>query len=180
MTKTKDIIGTKTEKNLWAAFADEAQAWMRYTIFADKAKTDGFNQIADVFTKTADNEKEHAEIWLKLLKDGAIPDTLTNLRDAAGGENYEWSDMYRQFAAEARKDGFEDIAALFDGVGAVEKSHEARYNALIADVQAEKVFLKDSPAAWVCGKCGHEQTGAAAPETCPVCGHPKGYFYVKF
>ncbi|MBQ6165221.1 MAG: rubrerythrin family protein [Clostridia bacterium] len=175
-TKTSDLLGTKTEQNLWAAFANETQTWMKYTFFADKAKTDGFSQIADVFTKTADNEKEHAEIWFKLLKDGAIPDTLTNLNDAAGGENYEWTDFYRVFADEAREDGFDDIAALFDGVAAVEKSHENRFRGLIADVEQGKVFRKDTEVEWICGKCGHTQRGAAAPETCPVCGSPKGEF----
>ena len=179
-TETKDLIGTKTEQNLWAAFANEAQTWMKYTFFADKAKTDGFSQIANIFTKTADNEKEHAEIWFKLLKGGAVPDTLTNLNDAAGGENYEWTSFYRVFADEARQDGFADIADLFDGVAAVEKNHENKYKQLIADVEQNKIFSKDAPVEWICGKCGHTQNGVAAPETCPVCGSPKGYFEVKF
>lgn len=178
MTKTKDLIGTNTERNLWAAFANESQTWMKYTFYADKAQTDGFTQISNVFTKTAANEKEHAEIWFKLLKGNGIPDTLTDLNDAAGGENYEWTDFYRVFADEARNDGFEDIAVLFEGVGAVEKTHEDRFRALIAEMEQEKVFVKDTPVEWVCGKCGHTQNGVAAPETCPVCGHPKENFEV--
>ncbi len=179
MFQVKNLIGTKTERNLWAAFANEAQTWMKYTFYADKAKTDGCAPVADVFTKTADNEKEHAEIWFKLLKNGEVPDTLTNLKDAAGGENYEWSDFYRTFAKEANDEGYPQVAALFEGVAAVEKDHESRFLQMISDMESQHVFAKDAPVDWICGKCGHTQTGTAAPDVCPVCGHPKGYFNVK-
>ena len=174
-----DLKGSKTEKNLWSAFAGESQARNKYTFYASKAKKDGYVQIAEIFEETAANEKEHAKIWFKLLHDNGIPDTLVNLQDAAAGENYEWTDMYDTFAKEAREEGFEKIAVLFEMVGQIEKEHEARYRKLIANVEGGLVFSKDQDAIWQCANCGHIVIGKAAPEVCPVCAHPKAYFKLK-
>lgn len=174
-----DLKGSKTEKNLWSAFAGESQARNKYTFYASKAKKDGYVQIAEIFEETAANEKEHAKIWFKLLHDNGIPDTLANLQDAAAGENYEWTDMYDTFAKEAREEGFEKIAALFEMVGQIEKEHEERYRKLIANVEGGLVFSKDQDAIWQCANCGHIVIGKAAPEVCPVCAHPKAYFKLK-
>mgnify|MGYP001781132573 CR=1 FL=1 len=174
-----DLKGSKTEQNLWTAFAGESQARNKYTYYASKARKDGYVQIADIFEETAANEKEHAKIWFKLLHDGAIPDTLTNLQDAAAGENYEWTDMYASFAKEAKEEGFDQIAALFEMVGAIEKEHEERYRKLIANVEGGLVFSRDQDMIWQCANCGHIVIGKAAPEICPVCAHPKAYFKIK-
>ena len=174
-----NLKGTKTEANLMAAFAGESQARNKYTYYASKAKKDGYVQIANIFEETAENEKEHAKIWFKLLHDGAIPDTMTNLKDAAEGENYEWTDMYAQFAKEAREEGFEDIAVLFDEVGKIEKEHEERYRKLIANIEGGLVFSRDGDCIWQCSNCGHIVVGQKAPEVCPVCNHPQAYFQIK-
>ena len=172
-----ELKGSKTEQNLRTAFAGESQARNKYTYFASKAKKEGYEQIASLFLETADNEKEHAKIWFKLL--GGIGTTAENLLAAAEGENYEWTDMYAQFAKEAREEGFEDIANLFDGVGAIEKEHEERYRKLLANLQGGLVFSKDGDAIWQCRNCGHIVVGKQAPEVCPVCAHPQAYFQVK-
>lgn len=174
MSKLK---GTKTEANLMAAFAGESQARNKYTYYASKARKEGYNQIAALFEETANNEKEHAKIWFKLLHDG-MPDTATNLLDAAEGENYEWTDMYATFAKEAREEGFDDIAFLFEGVAAIEKHHEERYRKLLENVKGDLVFSRDGDAIWQCSNCGHIVIGKKAPEVCPVCAHPKAYFQI--
>jgi rubrerythrin len=174
-----NIKGTKTEANLQAAFAGESQARNKYTYYASKARKDGYVQIANLFEETAENEKEHAKIWFKLLHDGAVPDTAANLKDAAAGENFEWTDMYAAFAKDARAEGFEDIAKLFEGVAAIEKEHEARYLALLKNVQEGLVFSKDQDMVWQCSNCGHVVVGKKAPEVCPVCSHPQSYFQIK-
>ena len=174
-----ELKGSKTAANLAAAFAGESQARNKYTYYASKAKKDGFEQLAAIFAETADNEKEHAKIWFKLLHDGEIPTTLENLKDAAVGENYEWTDMYRTFAEEAREEGFAKIAALFEMVGAIEKEHEERYRKLLQNIEDEVVFSKDGDVIWQCRNCGHIVIGKKAPEICPVCSHPKAYFQVK-
>ena len=173
----KDLKGTKTEQNLQAAFAGESQARNKYTYFASKAKKDGYNQIADLFTETANNEKEHAKIWFKLLE--GIGTTAENLMAAAGGENYEWTEMYPTFAKEAREEGFDTIANLFDMVAAIEKEHEERYRKLLDTVEKQVVFSKDGDVIWQCANCGHFVIGKKAPEVCPVCAHPQAYFQVK-
>ncbi|MBQ7656122.1 MAG: rubrerythrin family protein [Clostridia bacterium] len=172
-----ELKGSKTEQNLRDAFAGESQARNKYTYFASKAKKEGFVQIANIFQETADNEKEHAKIWFKLL--GGIGTTAENLLAAAEGENFEWTDMYATFAKEAREEGFEDIAKLFEGVGAIEKEHEERYRKLLANVQGGLVFSKDGDMIWQCSNCGHIVVGKQAPEVCPVCAHPQAYFQVK-
>ena len=172
-----ELKGSKTEQNLRTAFAGESQARNKYTYFASKAKKEGYVQIANIFQETADNEKEHAKIWFKLL--GGIGTTAENLLSAAEGENYEWTDMYAQFAKEAREEGFEDIAKLFDGVGAIEKEHEERYRKLLSNVQGGLVFSKDGDMIWQCANCGHIVVGKQAPEVCPVCAHPQAYFQVN-
>ena len=161
-----------------AAFAGESQARNKYTYYAARAKKDGYEQVAQLFLDTADNEKEHAKIWFKLLHGGAVPDTVANLKDAAAGERYEWTDMYADFAKEAKEEGFTEIASLFEQVAAIEKEHEERYNALLKNVEEQTVFRKSSPVEWECGNCGHRHTGEAAPEVCPVCVHPKAYFFI--
>ena len=171
--------GTKTEQNLMTAFAGESQARNKYTYYASKAKKEGYNQIADLFLETANNEKEHAKIWFKLLHDGAIADTMTNLKDAAAGENYEWTDMYDRMAKEAREEGFTAIAAQFEMVGRIEKSHEDRYRKLLSNVEEVIVFSRDGDMIWECGNCGHIVVGKKAPEVCPVCHHPKSYFMLR-
>lgn len=175
----KELKGTKTEKNLLAAFAGESQARNKYTYFASKAKKDGYVQIAAIFEETANNEKEHAKLWYKLLNGGAVSGTVENLKEAAGGENYEWTEMYPTFAKEAREEGFDEIAALFDGVAAIEKEHEERYKKLLANIEGDLVFSKDGDVVWQCANCGHICVGKKAPEVCPVCAHPQSYFQVK-
>lgn len=174
----KDLKGTKTEANLWAAFAGESQARNKYTYYASKAKNEGYEQIAELFLETANNEKEHAKIWFKLLHEGGIPDTKANLLDAANGENYEWTDMYANFAKVAKEEGFDRIAYLFEGVGKIEKEHEERYRKLLENVEGELVFSKDGDTIWQCANCGHIHVGKKAPEKCPICDHPKAYFRV--
>ena len=173
-----ELKGSKTEKNLMTAFAGESQARNKYTYYASKAKKEGYEQIAELFTETANNEKEHAKIWFKLLHDGDVPDTITNLQDAANGENFEWTDMYDQFAKEAKEEGFGRIAYLFEAVGKIEKEHEARYLKLLENVKNDLVFSKDGDTIWQCANCGHICIGKKAPEVCPVCAHPKAYFRV--
>ena len=173
------IKGTKTEANLLAAFAGESQARNKYTYYASQAKKDGYEQIAAVFLETADNEKEHAKIWFKQLHGGKVPGTVDNLKDAASGENYEWTEMYAEFAKTAREEGFNEIADLFEGVGKIEKEHEERYLALLKNIEDGVVFKKDKVAIWKCRNCGHIHVGEEAPEVCPVCNHPKSYFELK-
>ena len=173
----KDLKGTKTEKNLWEAFAGESQARNKYTYFASKAKKDGYVQIAKIFEETAANEKEHAELWFKLL--GGIGDTAQNLQSAAEGENYEWTDMYSSMAKDAREEGFDHIAFLFEEVGKIEKDHEERYRKLLSNVEGGLVFSRDGDMIWQCSNCGHVVVGKKAPEMCPVCAHPKAYFQLK-
>ena len=173
------LAGTKTEANLQAAFAGESQARNKYTYFASKAKKEGFVQIAAIFEETAKNEQEHAKIWFKLLHGGEIGTTAENLLAAAEGENYEWTDMYYEFAKVAREEGFEEIAKLFDGVAAIEKEHEERYRKLLANVKGDLVFSKDGDAVWQCSNCGHIVVGKKAPEVCPICAHPQAYFQVR-
>lgn len=174
-----NLKGTKTEANLMTAFAGESQARNKYTYYASKARKEGYVQIANIFEETAANEKEHAKIWFKLLHDGDIPTTTVNLEDAAEGENYEWTDMYANMAVDARAEGFEHIAVLFDMVGQVEKTHEERYRKLLANVQDGIVFSRDGDMIWECSNCGHIVIGQKAPEVCPVCNHPKAYFQIR-
>lgn len=171
--------GTKTEENLKKAFAGESEARNKYDFFASKAKKDGFEQIAAIFAETAANEKEHAKMWYKELHGGAVEDTATNLEAAAAGENYEWTDMYKEFAETAREEGFTELAVKFEQVAAIEKSHEERYRKLLSNVRDKKVFSRDGDAIWVCRNCGHIVIGKEAPEICPVCAHPKAYFEIK-
>ena len=173
-----NLKGTKTEANLMAAFAGESQARNKYTYYASKAKKDGYVQIAQLFEETANNEKEHAKMWFKLLHEG-IGSTTDNLLDAAEGENYEWTDMYATFAKEAREEGFDHIANLFEGVAAVEKEHEERYRKLLANIEEGIVFSRDGDVMWQCSNCGHLHFGKQAPEVCPVCAHPQSYFQIK-
>lgn len=174
-----ELKGSKTEANLQAAFAGESQARNKYTYYASKAKKDGYVQIANIFEETAANEKEHAKIWFKLLHDGAIPSTIENLKDAAEGENYEWTDMYATFAKEAKEEGFDHIAALFEEVGKIEKEHEERYRKLLANIEDGLVFSRDGDCIWQCSNCGHITVGKKAPEVCPVCAHPQSFFQIK-
>ena len=175
----KELKGTKTEANLWEAFAGESQARNKYTYYASKAKKDGYVQIAKIFEETANNEKEHAKIWFKLLHEGGIPDTPANLLDAATGENSEWTDMYDRMAKEAKEEGFDHIAFLFESVGKIEKEHEERYRKLLKNVEDEIVFSREGDKIWQCSNCGHIVVGKQAPEMCPVCAHPKAYFEIK-
>lgn len=175
----KELKGTKTEANLQAAFAGESQARNKYTYFASKAKKDGYVQIASIFEETANNEKEHAKMWYKLLNGGSVGSTLENLKEAAGGENYEWTEMYPAFAKEAREEGFEEIAALFEGVAAIEKEHEERYKKLLENIEGGLVFSREGDMVWQCANCGHICVGKQAPEVCPVCAHPQSYFQIK-
>ncbi len=174
-----NLKGTKTEANLQAAFAGESQARNKYSYYASKAKKDGYQQIAAIFEETAANEKEHAKIWFKLLHGGSVPSTVENLKDAAAGENYEWTDMYAGFAKEAREEGFNDIADLFEAVGKIEKEHEERYLKLLENIETGIIFSRDGEMIWKCRNCGHIVIGKAAPEVCPVCDHPQAYFEVK-
>ena len=173
-----DLKGSKTEKNLMDAFAGESQARNKYTYFASKAKKEGYEQIAAIFQETADNEKEHAKMWFKLLNNG-VPTTAENLKAAADGENYEWTDMYDRFAKEAREEGFDKIADMFEGVGKIEKEHEERYRKLLENLENGLVFSKDGDKIWKCRNCGHICIGKEAPDVCPVCAHPKAYFEIK-
>lgn len=174
-----DLKGSKTEANLRAAFAGESEARNKYTYYASKAKKEGYVQIAALFEETAANEKEHAKMWFKLLHDGDIPDTAANLEDAAAGENYEWTDMYARFAKEAKEEGFDKIAYLFESVGAIEKEHEERYLKLLSNMKDGIVFSREEDMIWQCANCGHVVVGKKAPEVCPVCAHPKAYFQIK-
>ncbi len=178
MAEKKELKGTKTEANLMAAFAGESQARNKYTFYASKARKDGYVQIAEIFEETAENEKEHAKIWFKLLHDG-IGATTVNLQDAAAGEHYEWTDMYAGFAKTAREEGFTRIAALFEGVAKIEKEHEERYKKLFANIEEGIVFSRDEDMIWQCKNCGHIMIGKKAPEICPVCEHPQSYFQIK-
>ena len=174
-----EFKGSKTEQNLMTAFAGESQARNKYTYYASKAKKDGYEQIAAIFTETAENEKEHAKIWFKLLHGGSVPSTIENLQDAANGENYEWTDMYDGFAKTAREEGFDHIAFLFEEVGKIEKEHEERYLKLLDNVKEGIVFSRDGDKIWKCRNCGHLHIGKEAPEVCPVCDHPKAHFEIK-
>ena len=174
----KELKGTKTEANLQAAFAGESQARNKYTYYASKAKKEGYNQISAIFEETANNEKEHAKIWFKLLHDG-MPDTAANLADAAAGEGYEWTEMYPTFAKEADEEGFTEIARLFRAVADIEKEHEERYKKLAANLAENKVFAREEQQVWICPNCGHIHVGTHAPEKCPVCDHPQGYFVIR-
>lgn len=174
-----ELKGSKTEQNLQTAFSGESQARNKYTYYASVAKKEGYVQIANLFTETAENEKEHAKIWFKLLHGGNLPDTLTNLEDAAAGENYEWTDMYATFAKEAEEEGFTKIAYLFRAVGEIEKEHEKRYLQLLANIKDGIVFSREGDTIWQCSNCGHIVIGKKAPEVCPVCAHPKSYFQIK-
>ncbi|MGN2338393.1 rubrerythrin [Clostridium cagae] len=173
----KKLKGSQTEKNLMAAFAGESEARNKYTYFASKAKKEGYEQIASIFTETANNEKEHAKLWFKLLNDG-IGNTIENLKTAASGENYEWTDMYDKFAKEAKAEGFDKIAELFEGVGQIEKEHEERYLQLLKNLNEEKVFKKDEKSIWQCSNCGYIYEGEEALKVCPVCNHPQAYFAI--
>ena len=175
----KDLKGTKTEKNLWEAFAGESQARNKYTYYASKAKKEGYEQIAAFFLETADNEKEHAKLWFKALHGGAIPSTIENLNEAAAGENYEWTSMYEKMAAEAREEGFEAIARQMEGVAKIEKHHEERYRQLLANIEDGKVFEREEETVWVCRNCGHVHVGVKAPDVCPVCAHPQSFFEME-
>ena len=175
-----ELKGSKTEKNLMEAFAGESQARNKYTYFASVAKKEGYVQISKIFEETANNEKEHAKIWYKLLHGGSIGPTLDNLYDAAEGENYEWTDMYKKFAQDAREEGFNDIAFLFEEVAKIEKEHEQRYRKLWSRIKDGSVFEKDEEIAWVCSNCGHMHKGKKAPELCPVCKHPKAFFEQQY
>ena len=174
-----ELKGSKTEQNLREAFAGETQARSKYTYYASKAKKEGYEQLAAIFLETADNEKEHAKIWFKLLHGGEIPSTEENLKDAAAGENFEWTDMYARMAKEAKEEGFNHIAYLFEEVGKIEKEHEERYRKLLDNVENELVFSKDGDRIWKCRNCGHIVIGKKAPEVCPVCNHPQAYFEIK-
>ncbi|MFI3237692.1 MAG: rubrerythrin family protein [Lachnospiraceae bacterium] len=175
----KTLKGTKTEMNLQDAFAGESQARNKYSYYAAVAKEEGYMQVAAIFEETAWNEKEHAKIWFKLLHDGKVPDTIVNLGDAASGENYEWVDMYDTFAREAREEGFERIAYLFESVGKIEREHEERYKALLANLKEKRVFTKVGEVMWQCSNCGHMHMGKQAPSICPVCEHAQSYFQLK-
>ena len=174
-----NIKGTKTEANLWAAFAGESQARNKYSYYASKAKKDGYEQIAALFEETAANEKEHAKIWFKLLHGGSVPSTIENLKDAAAGENFEWTDMYAGYAVTAREEGLEDIAVLFEEVAKIEREHEERYLKLLANIEGGIVFSRDGDMIWKCRNCGHIVVGKNAPNVCPVCSHPQSYFEIK-
>lgn len=176
MSKLK---GTKTEKNLWAAFAGESQARMKYDYYAGQAKKDGYVQIQEIFEETAHNEREHAKLWFKYLHDGKIPTTLDNLADAAAGENYEWTDMYKNMAEDARAEGFDEIAEKMEGVAEIERHHENRYRKLIDNINEDIVFERAEETQWVCRNCGHIHTGTQAPGVCPVCDHDQKYFLIR-
>ena len=174
-----ELKGSKTEQNLMTAFAGESQARNKYTYYASEARKAGYTVIADIFEETAGNEKEHAKLWFKILHGDKIPDTATNLLDAAEGENYEWTDMYAGFAKTAKEEGFDRIAYLFEAVGKIEKEHEERYRALLEKLNTETIFVSEEVQVWICTNCGHIHVGKKAPEMCPVCQHPKAYFQKK-
>ena len=174
-----ELKGSRTEQNLMTAFAGESQARNKYTYYASEAKKAGYTVIADIFEETANNEKEHAKLWFKLLHGDKVPDTATNLLDAADGENYEWTDMYAGFAATAKEEGFDRIAYLFEAVGKIEKEHEERYRAILEKLNTETIFVSEEVQVWICTNCGHIHVGKKAPEMCPVCQHPKSYFQKK-
>ena len=174
-----ELKGSKTEQNLMAAFAGESQARNKYTYYASKAKKDGYEQLAAIFEETANNEKEHAKLWFKELHGGAVPSTEENLLDAANGENYEWTEMYKEFAETAKEEGFTRLAKLFEMVGEIEKEHEQRYLTLLQNIKDERVFKKDAKKIWVCRNCGHVYEGEEALAVCPVCAHPQSYMEVK-
>ena len=174
-----ELKGSKTEANLMTAFAGESQARNKYTYYASKARKEGYNQIADLFEETANNEREHAKIWFKLLHDGDVPDTMTNLKDAADGENYEWTDMYAGMAKTAREEGFTKIAVLFELVAKIEKEHEERYRKLLKNIEDGIVFSREGDTVWQCANCGHIVIGKKAPQVCPVCDHPQSFFQIK-
>ena len=175
----KDIKGTKTERNLMDAFAGESQARNKYTYYASKARKEGYEQIAAIFEETAANEKEHAKLWFKLLHEGKVPDTMTNLRDAAESENFEWTDMYDRMAAEAEEEGFPEIARKFRAVAAIERHHEERYRRRLANIEEGIVFSREGDTIWVCRNCGHIVIGKKAPGVCPVCEHPQSFFEIE-
>lgn len=175
----KELKGTKTEQNLWEAFAGESKARNKYTYYASKAKKEGYVQMSKIFEDTANNEKEHAKIWFKLLMGGEIPSTEENLKDCIAGENFEHVSMYPEFARIAREEGFEKIALLFEGVAEIEKHHEERYKKLLENLENDEVFKKTSAKVWECGNCGHHVSNKEAPEICPVCDHPQSYFYIQ-
>ena len=174
-----ELKGSKTEENLMTAFAGESQARNKYTYYASKARKDGYEQIAAIFEETANNEKEHAKMWFKELHGGEVPATLDNLKDAAAGENFEWTDMYKGFAEVAREEGFDHIAFLFEEVAKIEKEHENRYKKLISNIEEGLVFSNDGDTIWICRNCGHVVIGSKVPDVCPVCAHPKSYFERK-
>ena len=174
-----ELKGSKTEANLMAAFAGESQARNKYTYYASKDKKEGYEQIAAIFEETANNEKEHAKMWFKELNGGEVPTTTVNLADAAAGENYEWTEMYDEFAKVAEEEGFTEIAAKFRGVAAVEKEHEERYKKLLENVEGGLVFSRDGDMVWICRNCGHVHVGKEAPKVCPVCAHPQSYFELR-
>lgn len=173
-----NLKGTKTHANLMAAFSGESQARNKYTYYASKAKKEGYEQIAQIFTETANNEKEHAKIWFKLLHDDGMPNTIANLKDAANGEHFEWTDMYDRMAKEAKEEGFDKIAYLFEQVGKIEKEHEERYRTLLRNVEEQTVFKKSEKVQWQCANCGHMHEGADAPLVCGVCNHPQAFFQI--
>ena len=175
----KSLKGTKTEQNLMYAFAGESQARNKYTYFASQAKKEGYEQIAEIFLQTADNEKEHAKLWFKALNGGAVPTTVENLQAAINGENEEWTSMYKGFAETAKKEGFVELAKQFEGVAKIEAEHEARYKALLENVKKKKCFVKKEDVVWVCRNCGHKHVGKTAPAVCPVCNHPQAYFELE-
>ena len=175
----KDLKGTKTERNLQEAFAGESQARNKYSFYASKARKDGYEQMAAIFEEPAHNEKEHAKMWFKLLHGGDVPTTMDNLRDAAEGENYEWTDMYDRMAREADEEGFHDIAVKFRAVAAIERHHEERYRRLLANIEDGIVFSRDGDAVWVCRNCGHIVIGRKAPQVCPVCLHSRSFFEIE-
>lgn len=174
-----NLKGSRTEANLWTAFAGESQARTKYTFYASQAKKEGFEQIAAIFNETAENEKQHAKIWFKYLHGGAVPSTIENLKDAAQGENYEWTEMYKDFAQVAREEGFTEIAAIMDNVAKIEKGHEERYLKLLDNVKNDMVFKKNEETYWTCRECGHVHLGKEAPQVCPTCKHPQAYFQMK-
>lgn len=175
----KDLKGSKTEQNLLAAFAGESQAYTKYSFYAKQAKKDGYEQIGDIFTETAHNEHTHAKLWFKILHGGEVPDTPTNLADAAAGEEWEYTDMYAEFAKVAREEGFEDIARQFEEVGKIEKTHMERYRKLLNNIEEGIVFSRDGDRIWQCLECGHIHIGKSAPKVCPVCKHPQAYFEIE-
>ncbi len=174
-----ELKGTKTEKNLMEAFKGESQARNKYDYYASRARKDGYEQIAEIFEETAKNEKEHAKLWFKYLHEGSIPETKTNLKDAANGENYEWTTMYEEFAKTAKEEGFDELAYLFDAVGKIEKEHEERYLRLLKNIEDDRVFKKDDEKMWICRNCGHVYFGNEALDICPVCKHPQSFMEVR-